>query len=222
MFATGNGKPDRTIVGVVKDAKYSELNEKPRRVFYLPYRQVQSMPSLYFYLRTAVDPESIAPQIRRAVASLDPNLPIDSVKTMETQMSENLSSKRVLTQMTLAFAGLAALLAGIGLYGVLAYNIARRTREIGIRMAIGATGADVRRMVVGEVGVMLAVGAVLGLAGAYAGSRVVGSLLFGMTPNDPVVFAGAAALLILVAVIAAYVPTLRATRVNPLQALRYE
>jgi predicted permease len=222
MFAEGNRKPDITIVGLVRDSKYSELGEKPRRVFYLPYRQKQRMPSLYFYLRTAVEPESIAPQIRRAVSSVDPNLPIDSVKTMEAQISENLSSKRVLTQMTLAFAGLAALLAGIGLYGVLAYNIARRTREIGIRMAIGATGADVRRMVVGEVGVMLAIGAGLGLAGAYAGSQVVGSLLFGMSAKDPAVFAGAAALLIVVAGIAAYVPTLRATRVNPIQALRYE
>ncbi len=221
MFASGNGKPDMTIVGVVKDSKYSELDEKSRRVYYLPYRQNRRMPALYFYLRTAVAPESITAQIRRAVSSLDPNLPID-IKTMEAQMEENLSATRLLTQLTVSFAGLAALLAGIGLYGVLAYNVARRTREIGIRMAIGATGGDVRSMVVREVAVMLGIGAVLGLAGAYAGSQVVGSLLFGMTARDPVVFTGAAAILIAIAGLAAYVPTLRATRVNPIEALRHE
>ncbi len=163
MFASGTRKPDTTIVGLVKDSKYSDMDEKPRRVFYLPYRQLERMPSLHFYTRTAVDPSSLAPQLRRAVASLDPNLPVSEVKTMEAQIEENLSANKLMTQMTLVFAGLAALLAGIGLDGVLANNVARRTREIGIRMAIGATGGDVRWMVVREVGIMFAIGAALGL-----------------------------------------------------------
>ena len=222
MFAQGRRKPDMTIVGVVKDSAYSELGETPRRVYYSPYRQLNRMSSLYFYLRTAVEPGAIATQIRRTVASLDANLPIDGLKTMDAQISENLSAQRLLTQMTLSFAGLAALLAGIGLYGVLAYNVARRTREIGIRMAIGATGANVRGMMVREVGAMLGIGCGLGLAGAYAGSQVVSSLLFGITPRDPAVFIGAAVLLGCIAAVAAYLPTLRATRVDPIEALRYE
>ena len=141
---------------------------------------------------------------------------------MEAQISENLTATRLLTQMTMGFAALAALLAGIGLYGVLAYNVARRTREIGIRMAIGATGGDVRWMVLREVGWMLGLGTALGLAGAFAGSRVVGSMLYGMTATDPLVFAASAALLGAIALIAAYVPTLRATRVDPIRALRFE
>ena len=114
------------------------------------------------------------------------------------------------------------MLAGIGLYAVLAYNVARRTREIGIRMAIGATGGDVRWMVVREVGIMLGIGAALGLAGGWAASRVVTSQLNDMTASDPLIFAAALGLLGLIALIAAYVPTLRATRVNPITALRYE
>ena len=222
LFSQGRRKPDITIVGLVKDSKYSDLEEKPRRVFYLPYRQMKRMPSLYFYARTVVDPRSIAPQLRRAVSSLDPNLPIAEFKTMEAQIAENLTPTRLLTQMTMGFAALAALLAGIGLYGVLAYNVALRTREIGIRMAIGATGGDVRWMVMREVGWMLGLGTVLGLAGALAGSRVVGSMLYGMTATDPQVFAASAALLGTIALVAAYVPALRATRVDPIRALRFE
>ena len=156
------------------------------------------------------------------VSSLDPNLPIDELKTMEAQIYENLTSTRLLTSLTVGFAALAAFLAGLGLYGVLAYNVARRTREIGIRMAIGATGADVRRMVAAEVGIMLAIGAVLGLVGAYAGAQVLSSQLFGMSAHDPVIFAGATVLLALVALVAAYVPALRATRVDPMSALRHD
>ena len=222
MFARGTGKPDITIVGLVKDSKYSNMDEKPRRVFYIPYRQLERMPPLHFYTRTAVDPGSLAPQLRRAVASLDPNLPVSEVKTMDAQIEENLSANKLMTHMTLGFAGLAALLAGIGLYGVLAYNVARRTREIGIRMAIGATGGDVRWMVVREVGAMFGIGAALGLAGGWAAARVVTSQLSDMTASDPIVFALALALLGLIALIAAYVPALRATRVNPITALRHE
>lgn len=222
LFAEGDGKPDITIVGLVKDSKYSELDDQGRRVFYAPYRQARRPPSLYFYMRTAVEPESIGPQIRRTVASLDPNLPIADLKTMDTQIAEKLSSSRLVTKLTLSFAALAALLAGIGLYGVLAFNVARRTREIGIRMAIGATGSDVRGMVVREMAVMLVAGAVVGLGAAYAGARVLSSMLYGMSPYDVAVFAGAAGLLCGIAGVASYVPTLRATRVDPIQALRYE
>ena len=225
MFALGGGsgkKPDITIVGVVKDTKYANVQEKPVRLFYVPYRQFKRQPALYFYARTAVDPGSIVPQIRRTVASLDPNLPIAQLKTMQAQLEENIFVERLLMRMTLSFAALATLLAAIGLYGVLAYNVARRTREIGIRMAIGATAGDVRKMVMGEVAVMLGIGMALGLAGAFAAGRLVGSLLFGMEPSDPPVYLAAAMVIALIALGAAYVPAVRATRVDPMNALRYE
>jgi len=169
-----------------------------------------------------MDPETLVPALRAAVAALDPNLPVHNLRTMEAQITETLFAERLLMQTTAVFAALATLLAASGLYGVLAYNIARRTREIGIRMAIGASAADVRRMVLSEVAWMLGVGTLAGLAGAHAGARAVASLLYGMEPGDPAIYAAATVMLTLVGLAAAGVPTRRATRVNPVVALRYE
>ena len=222
MFAHGNGKPDVTIVGVARDSKYAGIQEKPIPVFYRPYRQAPRPPALYFYVRTHVDPPSIAPQIRQAVASLDPNLPLTGLKTMEAQIDENLFAERLMAQLITAFAMLAILLTAIGLYGVLAYNVALRTREIGIRMALGAASAQVHRLVLGEVLVMIMVGGAAGIAGAVVIGRVAGSLLYGMTALDPIVYLGAVSLLAVVAFAATYAPAMRATRVDPIRALRYE
>ncbi|MEZ5352448.1 MAG: ADOP family duplicated permease [Bryobacteraceae bacterium] len=224
MFQRGRGNSDTgvTIVGVARDAKYAGLNETQPRVFYLPYRQQNRPPALSFYARTEVDPETIAPQLRRAVAALDPNLPIGSIKTMERQISDNLSEVRLMTTMVLSFAALATLLAAIGLYGVMAFNVARRTREIGIRMAIGATGSNVRSMILREAGILLAIGTALGFAAAIAAARGISSFIPRITAADPVVYVAAAVLLAVVALGAAYVPALRATRVEPTRALRYE
>jgi hypothetical protein len=176
LFTEGGGsvKPNIEIIGVVKDAKFADMREAPPRALYLPYRQNKRQDSLYFYVRTAIEPQQIAAQIRREVAALDSNLPIRDLKTMQAQIEENLFAERILSSLTESFAGLATVLAALGLYGVLAYNVARRTREIGIRMALGAEAGHVRGLVIREVAFMLAIGTAIGLACA-AGA---GTLLF--------------------------------------------
>jgi predicted permease len=224
-FAQGAGaktRPDIEIVGVVKDAKYAELREAPPRAFYIPYRQVKRQGDLYFYLRTAIEPEQIASQIRREVAAIDSKLPVRNLKTMQAQIEENLIAERLLSFLTGSFAGLATLLAAIGLYGVLAYNVSRRTREIGIRMALGAEAGHVRGLIVKEVAVMIAIGTAAGFALAAGAGLVIRSQLYGLPYWDPPVYASAAAVLWIVALAAAYIPARRATRVDPMVALRYE
>jgi predicted permease len=213
---------DITIVGVVKDAKYSNMRQAVPAVFYTPHRQSARQGALWFYLRTAIPPEQVAPAIRREVAALDSNLPIRDLRTMEAQINNNTATERLLSTLTATFAGLATLLAAIGLYGVLAYNVARRTREIGIRMALGATAPHVRGLVARDVLIMLGIGTLVGLAAAAGASRLLKAVLFEMEPWDPAVFGSAAGLLVLVALAAAYVPARRATAVDPIVALRYE
>ncbi|HXB67187.1 MAG TPA: ABC transporter permease [Candidatus Acidoferrales bacterium] len=214
--------PDLEIVGVVKDARYADMKQPPPPVFYTPLQQAERWNYVVFYLRTALDPEHVAPQVRRAVASLDPNLPIRQLKTMEAQIEENMFAERMLSSLTTAFAGLATLLAAVGLYGVLAFNVARRTREIGIRMALGAGATQVRSLVVREVALMLVIGTMAGVAAAAAAGKFVQSFLFGMKPLDAAVYGLAAGLLWLIAMGAAYLPVRRATSVDPMVALRYE
>jgi predicted permease len=224
-FGEGGGskvKLDIEIVGVVKDAKYAHLREAPPRAFYLPYRQNKRQDALYFYVRTAIDPQQIAGQIRREVAALDSNLPIQGLKTMQTQIDENLFNERLLSVLTESFAALATLLAAIGLYGVLAYNVSRRTREIGIRMALGAKAGHVRGLVVREVAFMLAIGTAIGLGSAAGAGTLIRSQLYGLEYWDPAIYVSAALVLWLIALAAAYIPTRRATRVDPMVALRDE
>ncbi len=210
------------VVGVVKDSKYASMKEPPPPVFYTPLEQNTRWNEVYYYLRTAVPPDRVGSLIRREVATLDPNLPIREMKTMEGQIEENMFSERLLSTLTATFAGLATLLAAVGLYGVLAFNVARRTREIGIRMALGANAGRVRRMVLREVALLLAIGSLAGVGGAAAAAKLVGSFLFGMKPWDPAISAGAAAGLWAIALGAAYLPMRRAVRVDPMVALRYE
>ncbi len=217
-----NAKLDIEIAGVVKDSHYSDMRKDPPRVFHTPYLQARRQGSMYFYLRTALDPERIIPLVRREVLSLDPNLPIRDFKTMEAQIQENLFAESLLARLTAIFAGLATLLAAIGLYGVLAFNVARRTREIGIRMALGAGAGHVRSLVAREVAVMFLIGSAIGVAGAAAAGRFVQSILFGMEPWDPATYVLAALALGIVACAAAYLPTRRATNIDPNVALRQE
>jgi predicted permease len=224
-MARGGGndiKLDTEIVGVVKDAKYSNMKEPVRPVFYMAYRQNKRQDALNFYVRTAIEPTQIVAQVRRIVAELDPNLPIREIKTMETQIEQNLFAERILSNLTVSFAGLATVLAAVGLYGVLAFNVARRTREIGIRMALGAEAGHVRGLVGREVAIMLGIGTVLGLGAAAGACTLLKTMLFGLNPWDPAIYAGAAALLWVIALAAAYVPSRRATNVDPMVALRYE
>jgi predicted permease len=224
-FGEGGGdkvKPNIEIVGVVKDAKYADMREAPPRALYLPYRQNKRQDSLNFYVRTAIEPQQIAAQIRREVAALDSNLPIRDLKTMQAQIEENLFAERLLSTLTESFAGLATVLAAIGLYGVLAYNVSRRTREIGIRMALGAEAGHVRGLVVREVAFMLAIGTAIGLASAAGAGTLIRSQLYGLEYWDPTIYVSAAAVLWLIALAAAYIPTRRATNVDPMIALRDE
>ena len=224
-MAPGGGnsiKLDMTIVGVVKDAKYSDMREAPPSVYYTAYPQVRRQSEMSFYVRTALEPETLVGAIRRETAALDPNLPIRELKTMRDQIEENTSNERLLSMLTGGFAALATLLAAVGLSGVLAYNVARRTREIGIRMALGASAGHVRGLVVRDVILMLGIGGLVGLGAAAAVGKLVESVLYGMRPWDPLVYAGATAILAAIALIAAYVPARRATAVDPMTALRYE
>ena len=191
-------------------------------LFFTPSRQNASIGSLTFYVRTAGEPTAAATAVREVVRRLDPNLPVEDLKTLEQQVSESIVLDRFISMMSAAFAILATLLAGIGLYGVLAYTVARRTREIGLRMALGADRGRVRRMVLWQVGRMTIIGGVFGLLAAVGLGKAASSLLFGMEGNDPIVFASVVALLTGVALGAGYLPALRASRVDPMKALRYE
>ena len=213
---------DTEIVGLVEDSKYSEVKGEIPPLFFTPYRQDEGIGSMSFYVRTALPAEQLLPSISGVVARLDPNLPVENLKTLPQQARENVFLDRFLTTLSTAFAVLATLLAAVGLYGVLAYMVARRTREIGLRMALGADGARVRRLVLAKVGKLTLIGISIGLVAAFGLGRLASSLLYGLEGHDPMVLVGATLALALVALGAGLVPALRASRIDPTQALRYE
>jgi predicted permease len=213
---------DILIVGLVQDAKYSDVKDTIPPVFYTPYRQDARIGFINFYARSALPPDQLLRSVPRVIAQLDPNLPVEDLKTLPQQIRENIFLDRMISMLSASFAVLATLLAAIGLYGVLAYTVAQRTREIGLRMALGADGGRVRGMVLRQVSWMILIGGVIGIAAAVALGRAAGSLLFELQGNDPIVIATATLLLAVVALGAGYIPALRASRVDPMQALRYE
>ena len=213
---------DTQIVGLVQNAKYSEVKREVPPLFFRPYRQDDRLGNITFYVRTSLDPEQFLPNVPKVVAKLDANLPVEDLRTMPQQIRQNVFLDRMISVLSAAFAGLATLLAAIGLYGVLAYTVSQRTREIGLRMALGAAPSRVRGMVLRQVGVMTIVGGVIGLTAAIWLGRLAQSLLFEMKGYDPVVLVSAAAALTIVALGAGFVPAHRASQVDPMQALRYE
>lgn len=220
---SGTGtKLDIEIVGVAQDAKYSEVKQAVPPQYMLPYRQEERLGYGYFYIRTAVPPEQLLSTIPAVIRKLDANLPVADIKTMETQIRENVAEDRVISTLSLAFAVLATVLAAIGLYGVLAYTVAQRTREFGLRMALGADGGAVRGMVMKQVAVMALVGGVIGMAIAIGVGRAAKSLLFEMEGYDPLVLTAATIALATVALGAGFLPALRASKIDPMNALRYE
>jgi predicted permease len=215
--------PSYEIVGLVQDAKYASLRKAPLPTIYLPYSQTPVPPwATHFEVRTAGDPIALVPTVRRVVHDLDPNLPLSDVKTQTEQIGETLVQERLFARVSSCFGGLAVLLACVGLYGLMAYAVRRRTAEIGIRMALGAERRDILRMVIGEALALLVVGLAIGVPLALAASRFVSSRLYGIRPYDPVTLAAASLVLAIVTTLAGILPARHAARVDPLVALRYE
>jgi predicted permease len=217
-----NPKPDIEIVGVVQDAKYSDVKRAAPPQYFLPYRQEERLGFGYFYIRTSTPPEQMVSTIPAVMRKLDADLPVSDVKTMDAQIRENVTQDRIISTLSLAFALLATVLAAIGLYGVLAYTVAQRTREFGLRMALGADGGAVRGLVMRQVAKMAIVGGVIGMIVAVAVGRLAQSILFEMQGHDPMVLTASTFALAIVALGAGFIPALRASRIDPMNALRYE
>jgi len=214
--------PDMEIVGVVQDSKTTTMRQTIPRFVYTPYMQEDELNEITFYTRARGDAADAAAAVRSAAQQVDPHLPIFNMKTMASQLDESLFVERMVAALSVAFGALATLLAAIGLYGVMSYSVARRTREIGIRMALGAERQSVLRLVLGEVAMLILVGVAIGVPIALALGRLVQSQLFEMSATDPIALSAATILLSLVALVAGYLPARRATRVDPILALRYE
>ncbi len=213
---------DTEIVGIVRDAKYSDVKRVVPAQYFRPYRQEERLGFAYFYVRTALPSEQLLSSIPTLMKQLDPNLPIENLKTMAMQVQENVFLDRLITTLSFGFALLATLLAAVGLYGVLAYTVAQRTREFGLRMALGADGGRVRGMVMRQVAMMALVGGVIGLVIALGVGRLAESLLFEMKGYDPLVLGASTIALAIVALGAGFIPALRASKIDPMNALRYE
>lgn len=210
------------IVGYVKDVVYSSVKDTVPPVFYAPWRQNSRSNFMNFYVRTSLPPEQLLAGIPATMKRLEPAMPVEDLKTMPQQIRENVFLDRMISILSAAFAILATLLAAVGLYGVLAYSVAQRTREIGVRMALGADGSRVRSMVLRQVGLMVLIGGSIGVAAAFGLGRAAQSLLYRLEGHDPVVFGSAVLFLTLIAMAAGFIPALRASKVDPMHALRYD
>jgi predicted permease len=217
-----NGPLNIEIVGLMRDAKYSTVKDAIPPLFFSPYRQDERIGSINFYVLTAGDPDAFTANIPKVLARLDANLPVENLRTLPQQVRENVFLDRFISVLSASFACLATLLAAVGLYGVLAYTVSQRTREIGLRMALGAAPSRVRAMVLRQVAVMVVIGGAIGLAGAIGLGRLAQSLLYELQGSDPLVLVSAAVSLSLVALAAGFVPAHRASQVDPMSALRYE
>ena len=217
-----SGATNMEIVGVVKDMKEGDLKEKPRPWTFTPVLQNTAPGAVTFYVRTARNPLDVAPAARQVVRRMDAALPVYDLKTLDAQIDETHFLDRLLAWLSVAFGLLATLLASIGLYGITAFNVTRRTQEIGIRMALGAARGSVLRLVMQEVLILAAAGLVIGVVASLALGRLIESQLFEMQASDPAVIAGAMAVVLLVSILAGYIPARRATHIDPMQALRWE
>ncbi len=210
------------IVGLARNAKYSDVKRAIPPLFFIPYRQDETIGQINFYVRTGSDPERFLSTIPKVLARLDANLPVENLRTLPQQVRENVFLDRFISVLSASFACLATLLAAVGLYGVLAYTVSQRTREIGLRMALGAAPGRVRAMILRQVSVMVAIGGGIGLAAAVGLGRLAQSLLFELEGSDPFVLVVAAVSLSLVALVAGFIPAQRASQLDPMSALRYE
>jgi ABC-type antimicrobial peptide transport system permease subunit len=223
MFPTTH--TDFVVVGVVADAKYNSLNEKtPRRFYLTAFQPLDDSETRFanFEVRVAGNPSAIAASVRQVVKQTAAPLPPIEMRTMDELISESLTSDRMITKLSGFFGALAALLACIGIYGIMAYAVASRMNEIGIRMALGAQGGDVLWLVLRESLLLVAIGVAIGLPVVAGAAKLISTQLFGLTATDPVALVLATVLMFAVAILAAYIPARRASRIDPLVALRYE
>jgi len=209
------------IIGVVGDVKHTSLSGDPDMQMYDPLLQSPS-PSMAIVMRSAVDPISLADSARKTIAGLDPALPIANMKTMDTVVYESMAPFRFNMSLLTIFAGVALLLTIIGIYGVMSYSVSQRTREIGIRIALGAKPSSVRTMIIKQGLILAAIGLVFGLTGSFFAKWILSSLLFGISATDPTIFVGVALIIVVISALACYIPARRATRIDPMIALRYE
>ncbi|MEZ5317329.1 MAG: ABC transporter permease [Vicinamibacterales bacterium] len=222
MEIGNGGKLDIEIVGLVQDAKYADVTQEIPPLFFVPYRQNDRIGSLTFYARTGVDPEAFLGSVMPFMKRIDADLPVENLRTLPQQVRENVFQQRIISTLAVAFASLATVLAAVGLYGVLAYTVAQRTREFGLRMALGAAPGRVRRLVMRQVIWMTIIGGAVGLGFAVLVGNSLRALLYQMEGTDPAALGSAAVVLGLVALAAGFVPALRASRLDPMKALRYE
>jgi predicted permease len=214
--------PNMTIVGVIREVQQVDLrDDKGKRQVYIPSAQAKAIDYRSFYLRTTVPMASLSPAIRAIVRKQDPALAIDDMRTMRDQIDVSLTMERLITVLCTAFGLIATILAGVGLYGIMAFHVARRTREIGIRMALGAQRADVHRLVLKEATALAITGVAIGIPLAIALSNYTKTLLFEIEPTNPWTYAGTALFLLTVALVASLLPALRASRIDPTTALRH-
>ncbi len=218
----GRDPLDMEIVGVVKGSHHSSVKELPQPFFYIPYAQEKVVTRLTYYVRTSGDPVALANSVRATVGELDSSLPLYDVRSFEEQIDQSLSSSKLVAFLALAFGALAALLAAMGIYALLAYSVTQRTREIGVRMALGAEPKRVGWMILSDVAKLTSVGIVIGIPLAYALGKLIDSMLYGVQAFGAVSIGIALLALTSVAAFAAYAPTRRATRIDPMVALRYE
>jgi putative ABC transport system permease protein len=217
----GSNVPSREIVGVARTAKYRNLRESPLPFIYIPFGQ-EYLSGMALLVRTKGDPEEIVGSLHNEMRALNKDVPLFSVQTMSERIDGQLAADRMIAVLLSVFGGGALLLAAIGIYGVMGYAVAQRTHEIGIRLALGAEQRDILRLIVGQGMVLIAIGAGIGLAITLAATQVLKSLLFGVSATDPLTFASVIVVLVGVALLACYLPARRATKVDPLEALRYE
>ena len=215
-------KLDIEIIGVVQDTRYESLRQEIPYELYRPYRQMGFTLGMSAYVRTQADPSNYFGALREAVRQVDSTVPVSDLRTLEQQVDKSLLTERLLATLSAVFGLLATLLAAIGLYGVMAYVVARRTREIGIRMALGAAAGKVVWLVMREVLILAGIGAAIGTPAAFALSRLIGAQLFGIKPTDALTLASAAIGIAVVAALSGYLPARRATRIDPMLALRWE
>jgi putative ABC transport system permease protein len=208
------------VIGIVKDVRQNDFVASPKRQMYFTYRQLKNIAANALVVRTSIEPVSLAVPVRNAIWSVDKDQTVADIDTMDHIVAQAVARQRFSMLLLGLFAALALLLASIGIYGVMSYSVAQRTREIGIRIALGARRADVLQMTLKQALKLVGVGMILGLAAAFLLTRVLQTLLFGISATDPITFLGISLVLLAVAILASYIPALRATKVDPLVALR--